>query len=292
MTGRTGLAAPSLAHERYLRLDRDRALREWSRYEGTPQRELFRQLRERFLLRHTQAGRWALDAGSGPGRFLPWIGGPATTRVALDLSASMLGVGRELAGATPGHQPTRVERVRGDALRPPFRPGPFTQVALVGNALGFEAASGSDLLDAMEGLLAPGGSLVLEVAPGPGERSRYLGRLPPGAVRRLLAAPPAAVVPRIVREGFIPEPPRHRPTSFRRWTVQELLDRWRPRRWTVREVAAVAPSLGTDADRIAEVARDPKAWERLLELEELLGREPTRWGGAAAVLLAAEAPLR
>jgi hypothetical protein len=49
---------------------------------------------------------------------------------------------------------------------------------------------------------------------------------------------------------------------------------------------AVAPALGADADRVAAVAASPKAWSRLLELEEQLGREADRWAGAAAVLMA------
>ena len=277
------------AHERFLQLGTDRARREWQRYEGTAQRELFRQLRERFLRRHARDGRWSLDAGSGPGRFLPWIGGAGSTRVALDLSRPMLTVGRELAAATkaPG---AAVERVRGDALRPPFGSGSFTEVALVGNTLGFEGASGHQLLDAVEPLVAPGGTLVLEIAPGPGERSRYLRRLPPGAVRRLLSAPASAVLARLGPEGFAREPARHRPASFRRWTVAELADRWRVRGWSLVETMAVAPALGPDPARLTEVAREPSAWERLLELEERLGRDPGRWPSAAAVLVAAAAP--
>lgn len=277
----------SAAHERFLRLDRERATREWRRYEGTAQRDLFRQLRERFLARNVVDGRWALDAGSGPGRFLSMVGGPGSTRVALDLSTAMLAVGRELVAKVTGPLRLAAERVRGDALRPPFRPGSFSEVALVGNALGFEGPAGVDLLDTAEGLLAPGGRLIVEVAPGSGERSRYLTRLPVGAVRRLLAAPVPAIVPRVLREGFASEPARHRPVSFRRWTASELLARWKTRDWSVKETMAVAPALGQDTARVSEVSRDPRAWAGLLELEEQLGHEPSRWTNAAAVLLAA-----
>jgi len=278
------------AHDRFLHLDRERAQREWRRYEGTPQRELFRELRERFLRRHAQPGRWAIDVGSGPGRFLPWLGGPATGRVALDLSWEMLAVGRELSQEAPRSPGGWVSRVRGNAVRPPLRERAFAEVALVGNTLGFEAESGEILLQAVEALVAPGGVLVLEIAPGPGERSRYLGRLPASAVRRLLAAPPAAVLPRLLREGFLREPERHRPRSFRRWSPAELRERWHVRGWSVGEVMAVAPALGPDQARLREVARDRRAWERLLELEEQLGRAPSRWPAAAAVLVAASAP--
>jgi hypothetical protein len=199
----------------------------------------------------------------------------------------MLLVGRGLAAAPPGPGVLAADRVRGDAVRPPFAQGTFREVALIGNALGFEAGAGERMLGALEGLVAPQGALLLEIAPGPGERSRYLARLPPGAVRRLVAAPPAAVLPRIEREGFRAEPRRHRPASFRRWTVEDLERRWVPRGWAVREAMAVAPALGADSARLSEVARDPNAWTRLVALEEELGRRRGRSPGAAAVLVAA-----
>jgi len=281
-------ADPSGAHDRFLRLDRQRAVREWTRYEGTAQRDLFRELRERFLGRHVRPGRWALDAGSGPGRFTSQVGGPGAVHVALDLSRAMLSVGRRRERMETRGPATRVERVHGDALRPPFPPSTFVEVALLGNTLGFEAGSGVELLGTVESLTAPGGLLVVEIAPGPGERSRYLARLPPSAVRRVLAAPPAAILPRLQREGFETEAVRHRPRSFQRWSVGDLLARWRDPDWHVLEVMAVSPALGPDAPRLDEVARDPGAWGRLLELEERLGRDPARWTDAAAVLVSVE----
>jgi SAM-dependent methyltransferase len=280
------LPPPARARERFLKADRERAEREWMRYEGTAQRDLFRELRERFLARHALDGRWALDIGSGPGRFSPFLGGRSSRRVALDLSRAMLELARERAAEPKPEIP--LDPVQGDAIRAPFATRRFAEVAVVGNALGFEASAGPELLAAVEALVAPGGVLVLEVAPGPGERCRYLGRLPPGVVRRLLAAPPAAVLRRLRPEGFSPEPPRHAPTSFRRWSAEELTHRWTSAGWTLREVMAVAPALGLDSERLAEVARDPKAWSRLRELEELLGRESSRWPSAAAVLLAVQ----
>ncbi len=259
-------------------------LREWQRYEGTPQRELFRQLRERFLQRHASADGWAIDVGSGPGRFVARVGGPAVRRIAFDLSPNMLRIGRRLTdhSSTPGVP----ERVRGNALRPPFRAGGFSEVAVVGNALGFEGSRGPELLDQLEGLLRPGGLLILEIAPGPGERSEYLRRLPVGAVERLLAAPPTLVAARVRREPFLREPRRHREQGFRRWTVASLADRWATHAWERVETMAVAPALGADPERVAAVAGRPRSWARLVELEELIGREPARWPQSAAVLLA------
>ncbi len=276
---------PERPHDRFLRLEPDRATREWTRYEGTAQRDLFRDLRARFLGRHRGSGSWSLDVGAGPGRFTGQVGTPGSRHVALDLSRKMLerSVGEERGEGTPA----RSDRVVGDGLHPPFEDGRFGTVAVLGNTLGFEGDAGPALLVAAERLVGPGGILIVEIAPGAGERSRYLGRLPAGAVRRLVAAPAGAVAPRVQREGYAAEPVRHRSTTFRRWTVAELRRRWESTAWAVRETMAVAPALGADPERLSAVAADPKAWSRLTELEELLGREPERWRRAAAVLVAA-----
>jgi len=275
-------------HARFLRQGRDRAEREWARYEGTAQRDLFRLLRERFLARHAVSSGWTLDVGAGPGRFAPLVGRGGARPIALDLSLEMLRRTERARGS--GTRTPEVERVRGDALRLPFPDGTFSEVALLGNTLGFEADAGERLLDSVESRLAPGGCLLVEAAPGPGERSRYLARLPPSAVRRLLAAPPPLVASRLRSEGYSVEPVRHRTEAFRRWSAPQLIGRWEGQGWTVDEVTAVAPALGADPERLSEAAKDPRAWARLLELEELIGRQPARWAKAAAVLLAARAP--
>ena len=285
-------ARPATAspRSRFLENDAYRAEREWKRYEGTPQRELFRELRTRFLRRHTASARDALDVGAGPGRFTSALGADGARRVALDLSGAML---RFRPGPPGGPRPSvdAVDRVVGDALAPPFAPRSFDAVALVGNALGFAGEDAERLLSAVEALVRPRGSLIVEIAPGPGERSRYLARLPTGAVGRLFAAPPAAVVPRIVREGFVAEPVRHRSTAFARIDAPSLDARWRSRGWAVEEVLAIAPCLGADPAAIGRVAANARQWERLLAVEEEVGRAPARWGAAAAVLLAARRAL-
>ncbi len=240
-------------------------------------------LRERFLDRHQRPGSWAVDIGAGPSRFSGKVGGPEPRHVALDLSRSML-ENRDIAGRSADG----ADAVLGDGLHPPLKDGAFCAVALLGNALGFEGEAGGELLGAAEQLVARGGVLLVEIAPGPGERSRYLTRLPPGAVRRLVAAPAGAYVPRIDREGFLREPTRRRHSEFRRWKASELAARWAGSGFRLVETVAVAPALGADAERIGEVARDRSAWERLCELEERVGRSPQRWKDAAAVLLAAE----
>jgi hypothetical protein len=138
-------------------------------------------------------------------------------------------------------------------------------------------------------LVAAGGTLVLEIAPGAGERSRYLARLPSGSVARLLRSPLGAFLPRVAREGYREEPRRRpSPGEFRRLEPGELAERLATRGFAVREVMAVAPMLGADAERTSAVEADPKSWAHLLESEEKVGRLPERWPRAAAVLLAAE----
>ena len=215
------------------------------------------------------------------------IGSPEIPVVALDLSREML---REARRRLRGGRPTAW--VRGDALHAPFRPARFAEVVVLGNALGFSGTEARAALRAVAALVAPGGRLLLESVAGTGERSRYLGRLPPGAVRRLLAAPANLIRARVEREGFRPEPEpstlskerfrRLDPTTLESWVRAEGL--------APEERIAVAPLLGADAQRIAAVRPDPAAWLRLLELEEIVGRSPARWENAAALLLAARRP--
>ncbi len=278
------------ASERFRAADSYRAQREWLRYEGTGQRDLFRELRERFLSRHAVDEGWVLDLGSGPGRFLPFVGGSRSHRVGIDISREMLNLLPQawLASGSPDPVPARV---LGDALRPPFERHRWAEVVVLGNTLGFAGTAADRLLNEAEELVAPGGVLLVEIAPAPGERSRYLARLPPSSVARLLCAPVRAVLGRLDREGFRPDPPRHlTPESFRRFTVPEVQERLQRTGWEVTETLAVAPALGSDPLRVEAVRKDPKAWPHLLELEEAVGLRPERWGEAAAVLLAARRP--
>ncbi|HEY6238855.1 MAG TPA: methyltransferase domain-containing protein, partial [Thermoplasmata archaeon] len=157
-TSRHPAETSQLPRERFLRLDRYRVDREWKRYEGTPQRDLFRELRIRFLERHRARGRWSVDVGSGPGRFSPLVGESGGRAVQLDLSREMLSFARDRAGARSGRRP--LDLVRGDVLRAPLRPGKFAEVAVLGNGLGFAGEASDRFLDAAIGLVAPGGTLL------------------------------------------------------------------------------------------------------------------------------------
>lgn len=276
------------ARERFRAVDSYRANREWNRYEGTPQRDLFREIRERFLDRHRVDAPWALEIGPGPGRFTHRIGADGSRRVLIDLSDVML------RRACSAHSDRTGERfspdpVRGDGFRPPVRSGAFGEVTALGNVLGFAPEPFARSLQLLAGSAAPGAKLLLEIMPGTGERSRYLARLPPRAVGRLLRSPVGAVRPRIEHEGFVPVDGRAaKDHGFRRRTVADLVRALSPSGWAMREAMAVAPALGSDPDRIAEVRPDPNAWNHLLEIEEGLGRLPERWERCAAVMVAFE----
>ncbi len=281
-----GHGPPPPSHRaRFLHLDSYRIDREWKRYEGTPQRELFRELRSRFLDRHRSDGPWVLDLGAGPGRFSSRIGGPASRRVLLDMSRGMLlEAARRLRLSTPSA--AAPDLVVGDAARPPFKPGRFDQVVLLGNVIGFAEEESPKVLENGVALVRPGGTIVVETVVGAGERSRYLGRLPPGAVRRLLAAPINAVRPRVEREGFRPEPAVPREGRFRRMGEEEVQAEFARAGVELLESLSVAPALGADAERVAATRTEPISWLHLLELEEVLGRTPPRRARAAALLLA------
>jgi SAM-dependent methyltransferase len=276
--------SPPVAAERFLTLDTYRVKREWKRYEGTPQRDLFRELRLRFLARHAPADGWAIDVGCGPGRFLPRLGGRGVRRAGFDLSSEML---RSARTRLRGIDPTP-SLFRADARRPPVRPGAAQLVAVLGNTVGFAGADSMRVVEECAAMVAPGGRLLLETAPGNGERSRYLARLPPGAVRRLLSAPLNLVRGRIEREGFVAEGRAKASAGFRRVSATELTRTLTRAGFTIREIVAVAPSLGPDAVRIQAVRPEPAAWNRLLEVEEVVGRSPARCATAAALLVAAD----
>jgi hypothetical protein len=207
--------------------------------------------------------------------------------VLVDLSLEMLRKARDTWPLGPD-LPVFPGFVRGDGTHPPVRPAAFTQVVALGNPLGFSGEAADQFLTAVLGLLRPGGTVLLETVAGGGERSRYLSRLPPNAVQRLLLAPLPLVRPRLEREGFVPlgDPANDR-HGFRRFGAAELIPELARRGFETTEVVAVAPSLGADPERIAAVHAEPAAWARLMDLEEAVGHTPARQRTAAALLVAA-----
>jgi SAM-dependent methyltransferase len=274
---------------RFRSLDRYRVEREWKRYEGNALRDLFRELRIRFLRRHppARAGR-AIELGSGPGRFSPFVGDSTHPRVLIDLSLRALESARRHLSQVSTLERESSEFVRGDARQLPIRGGAISQVVLTGNVLGFAGDTALALLERAASLLSEGSSLLLEFVVGDGETSRYLHRLPPTAVRRLLAAPLPAVLPRVDREGFVRVEGHERPGhGFRRFKLSEIESELCSLNLTLEELSAVAPALGHDPARVGSIRTDPKAWEHLLALEERLGAARDRQEEASALLVAA-----
>ncbi len=224
-----------------------------------------------------------MDLGSGPGRFAPFVGAPTARVVLVDLSQEAL---KRARNGLRGPPLDRFAPVRADALHLPFRSGLFAEVVVLGNLLGTAGPSLGKIVSEVERVLMPRARLVMEIVPGAGERSAYLSRLPPGAVRRTLNAPRGWLTARILREGFrsarASVPARDR---FRRISVEEIRGLLGIG-WTAREIVAVAPALGFEPERLEALRSDATAWQRLLALEEGLGRAPERWPKAAALLAA------
>ncbi len=291
VTGRSSAGGPprvsagKSARDRFRTLDAYRVDREWRRYEGNPLRDLFRELRVRFLQRHRPSGLgWSLEVGPGPGRFTPWIGSEAGRRVLLDLSREMLARAREAAeDATLGVP----DLVLGDGLSPPFRADRFHQVTALGNIVGFAEGHASRLLDRLLELVTPGGTVLLETASGSGERSRYLTRFPPSTLRRILVSPLSFLASRVSKEGFESLPPEAEKYGFRRMPEHDLRERLEAGGFDVVEATAVAPCLGRVPERLPALRADPAAWEGLLRLEEHMGKMPGRRTCASALLVAA-----
>ena len=270
-------------------MDAYRVGREWKRYEGTPQRDLFRELRVRFLVRHRPLrSGWSLEIGSGPGRFSPYIGARGSSRVHLDLSLEMLLSAREKLARVPLYDGA-FHFVRGDGARAPFHSSSFAQVVALGNPVGFAEDHAVALLASASRLVSPSGLLVLETVAGPGEVSRYLRRLPPGAVGRLFSAPVRAVMPRVDLEGFEPLSERRGVTKpFRRMVEEEAKTILGREGLEIVDSMAVAPALGHNAERVSAIWPHEAAWRHLLEFEETIGRQPQHRNRAAALLIAAQ----
>lgn len=280
-------AAPA-SEARFKSLDTYRVEREWKRYEGTAQRDLFRTLRFRFLARHPPPVEGPiLEVGPGPGRFSIELLAWRRPMMLLDLSRTMLQKARETLGRVPSSgQP--IGFLVGNGRNPPFRPHTFAQVLLLGNLLGFASTSAHELLQRCAELVRPDGQLLLETSPGSGESSRYLHRLPPTVIRRLLRSPLRALVPRVIREGFLPSRSAEKSgKDFRRLTAEEASSWLSKSGFEVGETLSVAPCFGVAREALEMVRPDESGWSRLLELEEEIGSRPDRWDDAASLLVSA-----
>lgn len=263
--------------------------REWKRYEGTPQRDLLRLVRERFLLRSLKlvgAGDGlTVEVGPGPGRFTPLLV-PSTSRLVLvDLSRSMLLEALRRVRTQPGG-PTSLEGTLGDASRMPIRAEVAKVAVALGNVVGMSGDRSLAALQEVAGLVAPGGLLIIETV---GERvaaPRFVGRVAPGGWRTLLRQDPSRGLPPRLSEGMEDLPAQTTPGSpgsefqfLGTDAVARFLNR---EGFTVKDQMIAAPLTGGDAGLVRSIAQAHRGdLAPLLRWEESAGRFPSilRAGG-------------
>lgn len=271
--------------------------REWRRFEGTPQRELLRTLRERFLERALETSgplERALEVGPGPGRFSPWVAQGAARLVLFELSPAMLRAALRAAprGTTlPRRRSTSPETVwepmLGDARRLPLRRESFPRVVALGNVVGFAAPKGPAVLRDLAETVAPGGTLLVESVGKVSERPRFLSSLHGEEVLALLARTPLEEFPRRLAEGWAApsEHPlrspgrsgeRELPSSFQFLGASEVRGILERAGLVVRRQRTVAPLLGDDPRRVQWVSErgGGRYWRALLQWEETAGGHP------------------
>lgn len=242
--------------ERFLRLPPARARREWSRYEGTPQRTLWLALRRRFLARALKGlpshPATLLEVGPGPGRFSDLLLATGRSVISLELSLAMIREARRHPGPSGGPH-----WVLGDGLRLPVRPGGLAGLVALGNVLGFGGDRAGLLLREWKESLAPGGTWVIETSVAGTLPAQGSARDAHASLRRARKEP-----------SFAP------PTALLRFPRAEL-DRWFDLLgWELLEATPVAPEAGSSPERARQaLARAGGRWETLLEREERAGRQ-------------------
>ena len=255
-----------------------RVQREWRRYSGVAWRVLARELRRRFLGRHLPRGAgWLLELGPGPGRFTSGILTAGARVAALDLSLPMLkALGRR---AARGRRSRALHRVRGAGEHLPFRNGAFRAAIAYGNILGFSGKGGDRLLAELARVVRPGGILVMDVASPVGSATEFLET---GArqrfLLRVLRDPKYYFVSRVLDagdRGHQPYAPKRMGFfEFDFYTVTGAEAAVRKAGFRPVDRMALAP-IGAFRDRLTTIARrDRAAWQRLIELEEHVGRRP------------------
>ena len=242
--------------ERFLRLPPARARREWSRYEGTPQRTLWLALRRRFLARALEGlpprPPTLLEVGPGPGRFSDLLLATGRPVISLERSPAMIQEALRHRGSSGGPH-----WVLGDGLRLPVRPGSLAGLVALGNVLGFSGDRAGLLLREWKESLAPGGIWVIETS--------VTGTLPAEGSARDAHAD-------LRQPGR--EPSYGPPSALLRFPRAEL-DRWFDLLgWELLEATPVAPGAGGSPERARQaLAQAGGRWETLLEKEERAGRQ-------------------
>ncbi len=251
--------------------------REWDRYEGTPHRDLLRRLRERFLQRALQRqagpGGATLEVGPGPGRFTPLLVPRADPLVLLDASRGMLDSARDRGLGRDSRR--SIHYVVGDARWLPLQSGAFATVVALGNVLGFGEEGAGRILSNLGDAVGKGGYLVLETT-SPVLRTLVASSRDSHELERWLLQPPTPQrVEEVLAAGFAPPPPaRAKASHFRLLDIGVVRSSLENTGLHIMEEEVVAPLLGGDPERIAELSSRSKVGiEPLLLWEERLGSD-------------------
>lgn len=275
---RPGIPGP----ERFRKAGSYQVAREWRRYEGTPQRELLRRVREQFLERGlgTLGGdhRPRLEIGPGPGRFSPQLARFAGTLLLADASRAMLLEARRTMAQM------RVPRsssspIQADARWLPARKGTFSAVTVLGNVVGFAGRDAVRLLREATDAVAPGGILVLETFAPVTAIPKTLCQLSTRDWARLLEEDHALALGRLLEGGFrtLPgNPGREGKTSQFRFLSGSVLESEMIRSGLDRtDQLVAAPLSGGDPDLVARIAKLGVGYAaQLLKMENRAGRDP------------------
>jgi SAM-dependent methyltransferase len=272
--------------------------REWRRYEGTPQRELLRTVRERFLQRalgEVRAGRGlVVEVGPGPGRFTPLLEASADRLVLLDLSRRMLDEslgrsGRERRGGRPA------DGVLGDAARVPLRGEIARVVVALGNIVGFAGDRSLGALQEVAGLVAPGGVLVVETVAHRTGTPKFLRHTRPEAWPALLRQDPTRHLARQLAAGL--DPCASAPSSggveggdFQFLAADAVVRFLNREGFEIRDQMIAAPLTGGDPDLVGSIIAQHRGHlGPLLRWEECAGRFPSILSAGGHTLTAAVA---
>lgn len=280
----------SVGRERFKQASSYEVKREWLRYEGTPQRELLRRIREQFITgsldRCMGSDCYFAEIGPGPGRFTPLLMKRAGRVAVLDVSMTMLRacrqrILREHHGLLP-----EMAYVLGDAEMPPLRPGSLDAVVAIGNVIGFSEEAGEAVLRSLAASVAPGGLLLLETVSPVTTVPKFLGISKPWSWRELLSLDPAVAVSKVVESGFEPfvASPSSKEVRSKFYHVDpaHLKDKLVHYGFKVDEQLVVAPLTGGDPERVEVLSTlRPDALDRLIRFERAAGhdRRLLRCGG-------------
>lgn len=256
--------------------------REWNRYEGTPQRDLLRAVREDFLQRSLRRApahrRWSVEVGPGPGRFSPFLL-PGTQRLVLaDLSAAMLRTALQRLRAGP----PRPEGLLADGAHLPIRPGTADVVVALGNVAGFAEESSLAVLSELCTCVGPSGMLVVETTAARTAVLRFPARLSVEDWRSLLRKDPQRWLPDLLRQGSLPVPESStggrepaRAGGFQYLGAAEVARFLEHDGLRVREQLVSAPLTGDDPHLVERLYRlGPGGLTSLLRWERAAGSDP------------------